>query len=514
MPENTRVGRVEPEGQRGDDAEAAAAAAQRPEQVGVLVGRRVHELAVGGDHLGGDHAVGGEAVGARQPGGAAAQRVAGDADGAAAAGQRAEAVGRGGPLTWCQVAPGPTVAVRRRGSTRRRPSPRAAAAGAPSAAVQVPWPVDCTASGRSWRRAVRTTTWTSVRSRATAMTAGADSTVRFQPSAGVVVPRVAGEQDLAGRQRRRAAAASSARAVVRRGRWRRVVGGGHGASEPGRRPAPGCRRDVVGLWSSECRRAAGLRWSVIGVLGGLRVLDGAPARPGAGAAGPGAQGAGGADPAGAARAGGAAGRRAGPGAVGRARRPRRPRRCVRTCRGSGRRCARPGGPMPWSPWAATAYRLVADTDVQLVQRLRQRRGGWPAADPDAAAELLAEARDAWRGDPELPATAGRPGAADRLGARAPPAGRRAPRGRGPRRPSRGGARRARAGHRGRPAGRAGLGRLRRRAAPVAAAGRGARRRARARRALAEVGLDPGPALVGRAGGRAGGRRRPARRAAR
>ncbi len=52
----------------------------------------------------------------------------------------------------------------------------------------------------------------------------------------------------------------------------------------------------------------------------------------------------------------------------------------------------------------TAYRLVADTDVQLVQRLRQRARRVVGSDPDAAAELLAEARHGWRGDPELPAT--------------------------------------------------------------------------------------------------------------
>jgi pimeloyl-ACP methyl ester carboxylesterase/DNA-binding winged helix-turn-helix (wHTH) protein len=51
-----------------------------------------------------------------------------------------------------------------------------------------------------------------------------------------------------------------------------------------------------------------------------------------------------------------------------------------------------------------AYRLVVDTDVQLVQRLRQRARRAVGADPDAAAGLLAEAREIWRGDPELPAT--------------------------------------------------------------------------------------------------------------
>jgi pimeloyl-ACP methyl ester carboxylesterase/DNA-binding SARP family transcriptional activator len=51
-----------------------------------------------------------------------------------------------------------------------------------------------------------------------------------------------------------------------------------------------------------------------------------------------------------------------------------------------------------------AYRLVAETDVRLVQRLRQEARRRLAGDPDEAADLLAAARDAWRGDPALPAT--------------------------------------------------------------------------------------------------------------
>ena len=50
--EHDRADRVQPEVERGDDAEVAAAAAQPPEQVGVLVGRRGHHAAVGRDDLG------------------------------------------------------------------------------------------------------------------------------------------------------------------------------------------------------------------------------------------------------------------------------------------------------------------------------------------------------------------------------------------------------------------------------------------------------------------------------
>ena len=72
---------VEPVLERGDDAEVAAAAAQRPEQVGVLVGRRAHDLALGGDHVHRDHVVAGPAVAARQVAEAAADGEAGDAGG-------------------------------------------------------------------------------------------------------------------------------------------------------------------------------------------------------------------------------------------------------------------------------------------------------------------------------------------------------------------------------------------------------------------------------------------------
>ena len=43
--------RVELDLERGDDPEVAAAAAQRPEQVGLVVGVDAAELAVGGDEL-------------------------------------------------------------------------------------------------------------------------------------------------------------------------------------------------------------------------------------------------------------------------------------------------------------------------------------------------------------------------------------------------------------------------------------------------------------------------------
>jgi hypothetical protein len=59
-----RVGLVL-EGRR--DAEVAAAAAQGPEQVLVVLGAGHHDLAVGGDDLDGQQVVDGEAVLAHQP---------------------------------------------------------------------------------------------------------------------------------------------------------------------------------------------------------------------------------------------------------------------------------------------------------------------------------------------------------------------------------------------------------------------------------------------------------------
>jgi hypothetical protein len=70
---------VQREPERTDDAEVPAAAAQRPEQVGVIIGRRPHDLALRGDHLGLYEIVDGEPVLAHEPADAAAQAEAADA---------------------------------------------------------------------------------------------------------------------------------------------------------------------------------------------------------------------------------------------------------------------------------------------------------------------------------------------------------------------------------------------------------------------------------------------------
>src|SRR5262245_63446936 len=70
---------MELELERGHDAEIAAAAPQRPEQVRVLSSAHVQELAVGRDDVSREQIVDGQSELARGPAEAAAQREAGDA---------------------------------------------------------------------------------------------------------------------------------------------------------------------------------------------------------------------------------------------------------------------------------------------------------------------------------------------------------------------------------------------------------------------------------------------------
>ena len=71
--------RVQPEGELGDDAEVAAAAAERPEQVRVLLLARGDDGAVGRDDLGGQQVVAGQAVAAAEVADAAAEGQSADA---------------------------------------------------------------------------------------------------------------------------------------------------------------------------------------------------------------------------------------------------------------------------------------------------------------------------------------------------------------------------------------------------------------------------------------------------
>jgi hypothetical protein len=70
---------VQREPERADDAEVPATTPQRPEEVGVVVGRRPHDVAARGHHLGLHEVVDGEPVLAHEPADATAQADAADA---------------------------------------------------------------------------------------------------------------------------------------------------------------------------------------------------------------------------------------------------------------------------------------------------------------------------------------------------------------------------------------------------------------------------------------------------
>jgi len=70
---------MQPELEVDDDSEVAAAAAKTPEQVGVLIGGRAHDVAVRSDDGTAHDVVAGETVLARQPAHTAAQRQPADA---------------------------------------------------------------------------------------------------------------------------------------------------------------------------------------------------------------------------------------------------------------------------------------------------------------------------------------------------------------------------------------------------------------------------------------------------
>ena len=116
--------RVRAELERGDDAEVAAAAAQRPEQVGVLVGAGVHLRAVGQHHVGADQAVDREPEAARQVAEAAAEREPADAGGRDDPRRRRAAVLGGGLVDLPPGAAAPDAdACRARDRRPRRPCP-------------------------------------------------------------------------------------------------------------------------------------------------------------------------------------------------------------------------------------------------------------------------------------------------------------------------------------------------------------------------------------------------------
>jgi hypothetical protein len=111
---------------RGDHPEAAATAAQRPEEVGVVVGGRGHDAPVGRDDLGAQQAVGREAVAASKPAEPAAEGVARHAHRGGGARQGREPEGRRGrqdiaPDGARADAGDPPVGVHEHGRHVRRP---------------------------------------------------------------------------------------------------------------------------------------------------------------------------------------------------------------------------------------------------------------------------------------------------------------------------------------------------------------------------------------------------------
>src|SRR5271168_473701 len=67
--------------ERGNDTEIAAAAAQAPEQIRMLIGARSQKLSVGGDDVSRQQVVAAETMLAHQPAEATAQSQPGDAGG-------------------------------------------------------------------------------------------------------------------------------------------------------------------------------------------------------------------------------------------------------------------------------------------------------------------------------------------------------------------------------------------------------------------------------------------------
>ena len=107
-----RLERMRPERELGHDAEVAAAAADRPEEVGVLVRARGDLRAVGEDHLRREQVVDRQAVTAREIAVAAAERQARHSRGRDDPGRHGEACGSVAASTSPQTAPPPTRTVR------------------------------------------------------------------------------------------------------------------------------------------------------------------------------------------------------------------------------------------------------------------------------------------------------------------------------------------------------------------------------------------------------------------
>jgi hypothetical protein len=108
---------MQAEDERRHDAEVAAAAAEGPEEVGILVGAGGDALAAGQHDVGRQRVVDRQPVLARQVAVAAAEREAADPGGGDDAADRREPVLVRGAIDVAPRAPPPTRAVRAAGST-------------------------------------------------------------------------------------------------------------------------------------------------------------------------------------------------------------------------------------------------------------------------------------------------------------------------------------------------------------------------------------------------------------
>ena len=148
--------RVAAERERGDDAEVAAAAADRPEEVAVLVRARACLGAVREDDVGLEQVVDREPEAAAQVTDPAAEREPADAGRGddPATGWRGRARGWRAS-TWFQMQPPPARTVRLAGSTSTEFRPERSSTTPSSQTPRPPplWPPPRTASSRSWSRA-------------------------------------------------------------------------------------------------------------------------------------------------------------------------------------------------------------------------------------------------------------------------------------------------------------------------------------------------------------------------
>ena len=182
---DVRPDRVEAVRERRDDAEVAAAAADRPEQVCIVAVAFAGsaDRPVGGDDLGGDEIVDGEPVLPAQPTEAARERQAGDTRLADDADRRRETVLLRGAV---EVAERGAPAHRRESRARDRSRPTASGRGrarSPPSIVPKPatlCPPPRTARGSPCSRAKRTIAWTSAVLVQRATSAGRASMMPFQ----------------------------------------------------------------------------------------------------------------------------------------------------------------------------------------------------------------------------------------------------------------------------------------------------------------------------------------------